>query len=352
MYSQKTILFAILILSLSFLKAQITITYDDQPPLPLSTFEYYTSISGIDISANGANQTWDLSELVPDGSSTLDIVYLNSLPFANQFPNGNYAVSFDYYYYAIISKNANNLSIIGSVYPVDQLGTTLYVKNTSPELVYTFPFTMGSIVESYPRSNTKIFIDTTINSIYVDSAAVDIKSYLRKEVVGWGTLKLPGGDYEVLKVYVDRKDTTTINAKLMGMVWTPIMGDTSQYNNIEFSMKNLLYPLSTVELDTNQQPTNVYWVDVDPSLNINDNVLSNIINYYPNPVIDNIIFEANEPISKLVILSLDGKMVLEEKFENKQTIDINLSHLKSGIYVFSLYNDKSNLLRTGKLVKE
>ena len=46
----------------------------------------------------------DLSDLISEGSSTLDIVNLNSLPFANQFPNGNYAVSLNDYYYTIISK--------------------------------------------------------------------------------------------------------------------------------------------------------------------------------------------------------------------------------------------------------
>jgi len=252
MKTKQTILLIALMLSLSFLKAQITITYDDQPPLPLSTIENYTSINGLDVSANGANQTWDLSELAPEGSSTLAIVYLNSLPFANQFPNGNYALTFDNYSYTIVSKNTTNLSIIGSVYLVDQLDTTLYINNSSPELVYTFPFTMGSVVESYPRSDTKIFIDTTINSIYIDSAAINIKSYVKKEVVGWGTLKLPNGDFQVLKVNVSRKDTMTVNAKLMGMVWAPIQGDTSESNHIEFAMKNLLYPLSTVELDANQ----------------------------------------------------------------------------------------------------
>ncbi|HOJ25030.1 MAG TPA: T9SS type A sorting domain-containing protein [Bacteroidales bacterium] len=350
MKTKRIILFIALMLSLSFIKAQITITYDDQPPLPLSTIENYTSISGLDVSANGANQTWDLSELAPEGSSTLDIVYLNSLPFANQFPNGNYAVSFDDYYYSIISKNSNNLSIIGSVYPVDQFNTTVYVKNSSPELIYTFPFTMGSVVESYPRSDTKIFIDTTINSIYIDSAAIDIKSYVKKEVVGWGTLVLSNGNFQVLKVAVSRKDTMTVNAKLMGMVWTPIMGDTSQSNSIEFAMKNLLYPLSTVELDSNQQPTNVYWVYVDPSLDINENVYSNI-KYFPNPVIDNIVFEANEPINKIVILSLDGKKVLEKDFDFEKTFSIDLNNLQSGTYLFTLYNDKS-IIRTGKIIKE
>jgi len=337
-------------LSLSFLKAQITITYDDQPPLPLSTIENYTSINGLDVSANGANQTWDLSELAPEGSSTLAIVYLNSLPFANQFPNGNYALTFDNYSYTIISKNTNNLSIIGSVYLVDQLDTTLYINNSSPELVYTFPFTMGSVVESYPRSDTKIFIDTTINSIYIDSAAINIKSYVKKEVVGWGTLKLPNGDFQVLKVNVSRKDTMTVNAKLMGMVWAPIQGDTSESNHIEFAMKNLLYPLSTVELDANQQPTDVYWVDVAPSLDINENVYSNI-KYFPNPVIDNIVFEANEPINKIVILSLEGKKVLEKYFDYEKTFSMDLSSLQSGTYLFTLYNDKS-IIRTGKIIKE
>ena len=350
MKTKQTILFIALMLSLSFLKAQITITYDDQPPLPLSTIENYTSINGLDVSANGANQTWDLSELAPEGSSTLAIVYLNSLPFANQFPNGNYALTFDNYSYTIVSKNTNNLSIIGSVYLVDQLDTTLYINNSSPELVYTFPFTMGSVVESYPRSDTKIFIDTTINSIYIDSAAINIKSYVKKEVVGWGTLKLPNGDFQVLKVNVSRKDTMTVNAKLMGMVWAPIQGDTSESNHIEFAMKNLLYPLSTVELDANQQPTDVYWVDVAPSLDINENVYSNI-KYFPNPVIDNIVFEANEPINKIVILSLEGKKVLEKYFDYEKTFSMDLSSLQSGTYLFTLYNDKS-IIRTGKIIKE
>ena len=350
MKTKQTILFIALMLSLSFLKAQITITYDDQPPLPLSTIENYTSISGLDVSANGANQTWDLSELAPEGSSTLAIVYLNSLPFANQFPNGNYALTFDNYSYTIVSKNTNNLSIIGSVYPVDQLDTTLYINNSSPELVYTFPFTMGSVVESYPSSNIKIRIDTTIENVYIDSGAVDIKSYVKKEVVGWGTLKLPNGDFQVLKVNVSRKDTMTAYAKLMGMFWAPIQGDTSESNHIEFAMKNLLYQLCTVELDANQQPTDVYWVDVAPSLDINENVYSNI-KYFPNPVIDNIVFEANEPINKIVILSLDGKKVLEKDFDYEKTFSLDLSSLQSGTYLFTLYNDKS-IIRTGKIIKE
>ncbi len=350
MKTKQTILFIALMLSLSFLKAQITITYDDQPPLPLSTIENYTSINGLDVSANGANQTWDLSELEPEGSSTLAIVYLNSLPFANQFPNGNYALTFDNYSYTIVSKNTNNLSIIGSVYPVDQLDTTLYINNSSPELVYTFPFTMGSVVESYPSSNIKIRIDTTIENVYIDSGAVDIKSYVKKEVVGWGTLKLPNGDFQVLKVNVSRKDTMTAYAKLMGMFWAPIQGDTSESNHIEFAMKNLLYQLCTVELDANQQPTDVYWVDVAPSLDINENVYSNI-KYFPNPVIDNIVFEANEPISKIVIISLDGKKVLEKDFDYEKTVSIDLNNLQSGTYLFTLYNDKS-IIRTGKIIKE
>jgi len=142
----------------------------------------------------------------------------------------------------------------------------------------------------------------------------------------------------------------TAKAKLMGMVWTPIQGDTSLSNSVNFVMKNLLYPLCTVELDSNLQTTNVYWVNVDPSLNINDNVCSTI-KYFPNPVIDNIVFESNEPINKIVILSIDGKKVMEKDFDNEKTLSVNLSSLHSGTYLFTLYNDKS-IIRTGKIIKE
>lgn len=74
MKTKQTILFIALMLSLSFIKTEFTITYDDQPPLPLSTIEeLYINKWFRCFYANGANQTWDLSELAPEGSSTLDI---------------------------------------------------------------------------------------------------------------------------------------------------------------------------------------------------------------------------------------------------------------------------------------
>ncbi|HQD35162.1 MAG TPA: T9SS type A sorting domain-containing protein, partial [Bacteroidales bacterium] len=67
--------------------------------------------------------------------------------------------------------------------------------------------------------------------------------------------------------------------------------------------------------------------------------------------IDNIIFESNEPINKIVILSLDGKKVIEKDFNYEKNISLNLSNLQSGTYLFTLYNDKS-IIRTGKIIKE
>src|SRR5690606_29181850 len=98
------ILLLTLMLSVCMLMGQITITYDDMPPIPFSIIQNSTSvIGGIDISNNGANQTWNLSNLTPNDYLSIDLVDLSTLSFADQYPNGNYAISLENTYYTIIS---------------------------------------------------------------------------------------------------------------------------------------------------------------------------------------------------------------------------------------------------------
>ncbi|HHW59767.1 MAG: T9SS type A sorting domain-containing protein [Bacteroidales bacterium] len=345
------ILLLTLMLSVCMLMGQITITYDDMPPIPFSIIQNSTSvIGGIDISNNGANQTWNLSNLTPNDYLSIDLVDLSTLSFADQYPNGNYAISLENTYYTIISHTTNNLAIVGLTIPIEEFNITAYLKYLYPELVYTFPYTMGTVVESYPKIKTKLRIDTTINNIYIDSVAVELKKYVKREAVGWGTTKLPNGDFQTLKTLVQSKDTTTLLAKLYGLSWMPVYGDTLESNSIEFQMKNLLYPLATITLNNNLQPTQISWVNVDPSLNITQ-AISSHVKYFPNPVQDFITFEADKPIAIIEIFSLDGKLILKQDAPPSTIFQIDLSELCSGNYVFRLYSN-NEIIKTGKLTKE
>ena len=161
---------------------------------------------------------------------------------------------------------------------------------------------------------------------------------------------MPNGDFQTLKTLVQSKDTTTLLAKLYGLSWMPVYGDTLESNSIEFQMKNLLYPLATITLNNNLQPTQISWVNVDPSLNITQ-AISSHVKYFPNPVQDFITFEADKPIAIIEIFSLDGKLILKQDAPPSTIFQIDLSELCSGNYVFRLYSN-NEIIKTGKLTKE
>ena len=337
----------VLILSTRLIMGQITITYHDFPPIPYSTWEYVpTTLENTDISPNGANQIWDLSGLIAADSTPIQISDLANLPFAGQYPEGNLVFQKNNNYY-ILSRTPNKIGIIGAVMPMDTalLLSIIYI---TPELIYTYPYTMGSIVESHPQSLTKIPYNDTISGYFVDSLAINIRASVKHEVVGWGIMKLPYADIKVLKTLTNKTENTTILAYIMG-TWFEVDSSINVYNSIEFQMHNLLYPLVTVKLDTFNQPVNLNWIRVDPSLHTR-NYPDFSFRYFPNPVQNFVIFESDRNISRIELISMDGKIVKLIEVVPSPQIKIKLNDLPTGLYVFKLY-DSEELIRLGKLIK-
>lgn len=86
-----------------------------------------------------------------------------------------------------------------------------------------------------------------------------------------------------------------------------------------------------------------------------DEYLSNdklILNMYPVPVSDNLIFELNNVSgATIVIFDLSGKSLKKEVLPgNKNKIFVDMTDLPSGMYLFKIFNDK--YVQTGKIFKE
>jgi hypothetical protein len=73
------------------------------------------------------------------------------------------------------------------------------------------------------------------------------------------------------------------------------------------------------------------------------------INLFPDPTKGEFFVEANEPLSKIEILDLSGKIILEEKVKEKK-IHVNMMEFNSGIYFVRICSDKNSVVR--KIVKE
>ena len=131
--------------------------------------------------------------------------------------------------------------------------------------------------------------------------------------------------------------------------WIKAVSSSSIYNSIEFQMNNLLYPLVTVELDTNNQPTSLSWVKVDPYL-LTNNLDDRSFSFFTNPAQNFVRFKTDRNISNIKIISLDGKIVKSVKDIPSQQIYIDLIDLPASFYTFIRYDGKM-MIRTGKLVK-
>jgi len=186
-------------------------------------------------------------------------------------------------------------------------------------------------------------------------------------VDAWGTLELPGGTYEVLRV----KRTTTTNA-LLG-IYVPFPGWINVDPDVFGNLGGLLDLLgeSTVEsyqflADANKEIIALFNEDMDGNmvsftykgdmttsiakLNLKEeNLLT-----YPNPTYGDVTFQLiNMPHDnyKVVVYNIIGKELWSSDInfiEGKLRAD--LSHLRKGTYFYSIINGSGQKVTTRRLM--
>ena len=73
------------------------------------------------------------------------------------------------------------------------------------------------------------------------------------------------------------------------------------------------------------------------------------ITVMPNPMINSITIDGNSAISRISLFNMNGQLVLDKSDNTMRTLDV--SSLKSGIYLIMLYNDADNLLHSERIIK-
>lgn len=87
-------------------------------------------------------------------------------------------------------------------------------------------------------------------------------------------------------------------------------------------------------------------------LGINENV-STPLTIYPNPSNGtfNITFNKNENFTgQFLIYDAMGRMISKHEINSKHEVTISAENILNGIYFYQLINNKSELIKTGKLV--
>ena len=315
-------------------KGQISITSADLPNLQ----ETYTranalDFGGFDFSATGADYTWDFSSLESLNSNTLDFVSVGDAPFTYQFlfnnpfdqdylanlvletegVDTNTEISLDdFYQFYKLTDDA--YSIVG--YGATISGFPVPAKTDPIDVVYSLPIEFGDTHSSY--SEWLIEIPSLVTYLLKQD-----RSY---EVDGYGTLVLPDGSYEVLRLKMDI-----------------------------LSQDSLVIPQFEIDVEFDRESTEYQWLALEEGLPVlqateNFGVISAIsykieevvdkveeslaftFTMYPNPANDLLwVNTGTTETSSMKIHDVFGKLVMEENNISVRA-PISIEYLSAGVY--------------------
>lgn len=299
----------------------------------------------------GANQNWDFSVLAEDATDTIFIMNPDWTPYYDQFPTSNY-VWFNSHgnTYNYFNKSDESLDMVGMVMQVPFLGQ-VPLPMEPPETVAEFPVEYENMNVQSIEQNLKFPYDTLI----IDSIWVKLVSQVTTEVDAWGTMTLPMGTYDVLRIHETRevKDSIWVHT-LFGWIYMDTVSfdfSTEHYrwwsNNPETG-----YMLANMQLDfQTQEVTSVSYLKETPYQDIEEYEAENPCALYPNPFENQLSIQSDEYLEGTFRLyDISGKMILRKGIKG-YSAEMELSALKPGFYMYRIYSEQSGLLQAGKIVK-
>lgn len=362
--------------------AQITITASTFPAAG-DTLRYASellpgpSVSAI-LTPPGGAQTWDLSGLNP-GLLRDETVYQTASKGQNaaKFPGAEFVVigPAGETYYNRTATQLENMGFVG----MDPAGFGINVTTRfGPALVERkaplrfFDISQGSANLTLPFS-VKDLPDVIKNNIpgLVDSVRVRITTQRLNVVDAWGTLRIPGGQFPVLREKRTEYTTNALDIKAAIIGWIPLptsatgIPGLSEFIGTDTTISYRYYndkvkeEIATLTLNNQQSAVrSIRYKDIKITTAVDDvfGAPNNpAIHAYPNPAIESVRFDCmNLPASDytLKIFNIVGRIVWKEThpMAGNKSIRVELEHFKKGTYLYSLEDGKGHIVGTKRLV--
>ncbi|MFC2170405.1 T9SS type A sorting domain-containing protein [Calditrichota bacterium] len=345
----KRVLIAVLTLCLSSLVlAQVTIDYEDFSTPSGTRTTSMESESGItlDVGSDGADQTWDYSEIIAEGERIRVSVSPDTIPGAASFPDANFveyeqgppeATTLFYSFGRIDETGYYQYGL--SIYFTEQ-DTTYIVPFETSGPIYTFPLEYG---DEWLYTHEFDFSGTQIDSMHFNIDA-------------WGSVTDQAGTFDCLRLqtftkgYEEEDDTLSLHDQ--------------QYSYTFLSPGNgMICSMDSDDSDVNpdftlgefSRTTEVIFGKIKERLLAELPGQSNLDPAYPNPFNPNtqLMFNVTQPGDVTIdVYDVNGRMVtsLVNGFfgAGGYKADFDASSLSSGVY-FARFNT-GNVNQTQRLI--
>lgn len=317
----------------------------------------------------GGGQVWDLSNLQADQSWSQIMQNPQTGSAAASFPAAsvmfNPPNSGSEVYWQVTGDQVKDLGYFG----LDPLGlglNLLFVKSPGYEVSWA-PADFFDIKQS--SSNVLTAFDAPIAPPVLlnlvptaDSFRIRVTYQLNNTIDAYGTLTIPGGNFDVLRKKQTEYKSTAVDVKVAPLGWIDISTiggqqilplGTDTITTFHFLNDQSKEPIAICTLNTEQnQVTGVQYKALSPPTSTFSPLLNTGLSTYPNPV-ENMLhvhFTTDEKGSyQLRLIGLNGHSVHEQTVEVND-ISIPVSHLPPGIYELVLLRDGEAVGR-GRVVK-
>lgn len=389
----KNLLNLILILGIvTVANAQITVTNAVFPQAGESfKIMIADNPANILITASGGNQTWDLTNIGligVDASFTAGDAAMGSA--AADFPTADIiipefgGIEGDGY----VKVDANEMSTVGVVGTLVGFVDNYPVRFNPAQIEIQTPLTAtSSFASSYgfqevidPHADPGSTIDSLITEIEqtlgglitIDSVRVTFTSSRQSDVDAWGTLDLPNGSFNVLRLKSTDETDTQIAAKVSTFGIPNPTWQSPADLGFDVSTFPFLGADTTISYD--------FWNDVEkmPILSMNANASNTAASFaayygdfptnteairsnetrvrtYPNPAFDKLNielsnFENNNYTIKMY--NIIGKQIWEKSYavQDERTIKLDVSKLRKGTYLYTIFDENGRRVTTRRFI--
>ena len=374
-----TLIFLLILIFCGSLSAQISLTNAvfPQPGDVLKTTNG-TNLEGVVMTSGGDNQTWDYSQINVEGLNEDMFIDPSEGLNVGAYPNATLLISGqggESYF----KTNDNTFEFLGFA-GGDPTGFGIeLITHFQPALIESrAPLNYLDLHTYGSETNIPFSADALpggfLDSLPIAPDSLRIRNILdRTDLVdAWGTITIPGGTYDVIRLKRVEYIETRLDIKLGGLPWLDVTDQFGDFGGgtggMDFFGIDTTVTYSYLSNES-KEPIAVFSLDGKESFVENATFKSLLVNpvdetketlnpnlyAFPNPAINEVKFEFSN-LKKgnydLKIFNILGLEVYGQSYaiSGSKTVKIDISRLRKGTYLYSLLDEKGKAITTKRLI--
>ena len=368
----KYIYTAIFAMYCTAMMGQITVTNSTFPEAGDTLFTILDTESNISIGDAGENMTWDYRSLAGPFVRETRFLEASEGMASEDFPDADLvslSANEQEAYYKSFSNKIIEIGRAGEFVPGFDI-PVVYEENPTYRRA---PISYGDVDDDESIASVDVGADIIPPELLegapfeFDSIRISFISNSESEVDAWGTVRLPDGDYDVIRDKVTTTSDTKLFAKLAIIGWfdiTSLVGgiegigeaigvvETITYNYYSAEDKEIIVSIIT---DDQDMITSVEYKG--------DAIISDIkvvapdysmITAYPNPSFGSVSVQmVNYPLGeyRMKVYNVVGKELWAESYQlrSNRVFKADLMHLRKGTYLYSIFDKNGKKLVTKRI---